>query len=111
MAEYTEKRRHVRYTCDIGVEIRTGNAGAGYWGTLADISSGGCYINTFSPLPLGTSVVLLIKTSGTEVNARGKVVSSHPGVGMGIEFQGFIAQHDEEQFNDLIGSLARAATA
>ena len=111
MPEYTEKRRHVRYTCDIGVEIRTGDTGAGYWGTLADICSGGCYINTFSPLPLGTSVVLLIKTSGDEVNARGKVVSSHPGVGMGIEFQEFVTQHDEAQFNHLIGSLARSATA
>jgi len=111
MPQYTEKRQHVRYAYDAGVEMRTENSGGGYWGTLADICLGGCYINTFSPLPTGTSVVLLIKTSEAEINANGTIVSSHPGVGMGIEFRGFVTEHDEAQLNNLIGSLARAATA
>ncbi|PYP83968.1 MAG: pilus assembly protein PilZ [Candidatus Angelobacter sp. Gp1-AA117] len=105
MPEYATQRRHARYNCDAGVEIRIDDARSGYWGTLTDISLGGCYINTFSPLPVGTAVVLLIKIDGQEINTKAKVVTSHPGVGMGLEFAEFLAQADEAHLQSLIGSL------
>jgi len=48
---FTERRSHVRYICDGGVEVRTEGSTTGFWGTLTDISLGGCYVQTFSPLP------------------------------------------------------------
>jgi len=105
MPEYTKERRHARYNCDAGVEIRTDDARAGYWGTLTDISLGGCYINTFSPLRVGTDVVLLIKIDGRDINTKAKVITSHPGVGMGLEFEEFISQGDEEHLRQLIVNL------
>ena|SRR5947209_10870799 len=111
MPDYAKHRKHARYNCDAGVEIRIGDAGAGYWGTLMDISLGGCYISTFSPLPAGTAVVLLIKVNGQEINSKAVVITSHPGVGMGLEFEQFITQGDETHLQALIESLSRAAIA
>jgi hypothetical protein len=109
--EFQEKRKHARYPCDLGVEVRTADAKTGYWGTLGDVSLGGCYVYTFSPLPAGTTVILVIKTSEAEIDASGKVVAFHPGVGMGIEFQGFINEGGESQFRTLLASMEKGAGA
>ncbi|HEV2987134.1 MAG TPA: PilZ domain-containing protein [Candidatus Angelobacter sp.] len=110
-AEFQERRRHSRFTCDLGVEVKTLDAKSGYWGTLGDISLGGCYIYTYSPLPSGADVALRIKTEGAEIAMVGKVVAFHPGVGMGIEFQGGSMEGAENNLKDLIGSLERKAAA
>ena len=109
MAEYVEKRKHVRYSCDVGAEVLTENAKSGYWGTVADISLVGCYVNTFSPLPAGTNVTLRIKTNQSELTLAGNVVTSHPGVGMGIQFVGYGSANDEVGLKSLVGLLAKGA--
>lgn len=109
-AQYPEKRRHQRYTCDLGVEVRVADAKTGYWGTLADICMGGCYVNTFSPLPLGTAVVLVLGSKNLQINIAGKVVTFHPGVGMGVQFAGFVQPNGEAQLKTLLDELALLAT-
>ncbi len=106
MAEFTEKRRYPRYTCDTGVRIHPEKSSGGYWGTVGDISLGGCYVFTFSPLPAGQTVVLAIKANDKEINVAGKTVSSHPGVGMGIAFQGFTQEDAEERLKGYVTHLA-----
>lgn len=106
MAEFTEKRRFPRYTCDTGVQIRVGESSGGFWGTLSDISRGGCYVYTFSPLPIGQTVGVGIKANGADITVTGKVVSSHPGVGMGISFDGFAQQDSEKNLNSYLTQLA-----
>jgi len=105
----SERRKYPRYACEVGVEIRTGDATSGYWGTLADICLGGCYVNTFSPLPAGTAVVLMIKSDAAQICVAGRTVTSHPGLGMGIEFSGFVESSDQSQLNSLIAKLANGA--
>lgn len=85
MPEYGEKRRHNRFTCDGGVEVRSEGT-RGFWGTLTDLSEGGCYITTFSPLASGTPVTFKIQVHGIEVCGDAHVASMHPGVGMGLKF-------------------------
>jgi hypothetical protein len=63
---------------------------------------GGCYVYTFSPLPSGSSVALKIKTNEADIEMAGRVVAFHPGVGMGIEFQG---GSGEGNLKTLIGTL------
>ena len=109
MPENVEKRKHQRYACDVGAEIRTENAKSGYWGTVADISLGGCYVNTFSPLPAGTNVTLRVKTNHAEITLSGKTVTSHPGVGMGIQFVGYANPDDEANLKSLVGLLSKGA--
>lgn len=104
--EYTERRRFPRYPCDTGVLIHLEEGNGGFWGTLSDISIGGCYIYTFSPLGVGQVVVLEIKASGKEINIAGKTVSSHPGVGMGVAFTQFRNADGEQILKSYIAHLA-----
>ena len=79
--EYKEKRRFPRFVCDTGVRVHPEIGNAGYWGTVGDISLGGCYVFTFSPLPAGQVVTLDIKAgdkvlfgkyAGTEIKLDGE---------------------------------------
>ncbi|HET9836811.1 MAG TPA: PilZ domain-containing protein [Candidatus Angelobacter sp.] len=104
--EFKEKRQHPRFPCDTGVRIHPESGNAGYWGTVGDISLGGCYVFTFSPLPAGQAVTLEIKANDKEIALAGKTVSSHPGVGMGIAFSGFTQEGAEEMLKKFIQHLA-----
>ena len=104
--QYAEKRRHPRYGCELGIEVRVADSETGYWGTIADICLGGCYVNTFSPLPAGTPVVLLIKNETSTIDITGKTITFHPGLGMGIEFLGFASPAAEAALRALIDDLA-----
>jgi c-di-GMP-binding flagellar brake protein YcgR len=53
---------------------------------LTELSLGGCYLKTNSPFPIGTHVVLSMKTNDLEVRAGGMVRVAHPEFGMGVEF-------------------------
>ena len=106
MTEYPEKRRDARYVCEGGVEVREAAAGArGFWGTMSDISLGGCYIQTFSPMKKGAEVNFLIKIEAIEIRGSGTVVAMHPGVGMGIVFS-HLAEPDRQRLDQLLRSLA-----
>ena len=59
--EFKARRRYPRYPCDTGVRIHPEKGNAGYWGTLSDISFGGCYVYTFSPLSVGQMITVVIK--------------------------------------------------
>lgn len=104
--EYNEKRQFPRYACDTGVLIHVEKGRGGFWGTLSDICLGGCYVYTFSPLPIGQSVELAIKANGKEITVSGKTVSSHPGVGMGISFTQFPNGESEASLKAYIDQLA-----
>jgi hypothetical protein len=105
-----ERRKHPRFSCDLGVEIRVaGSTTAGFWGTLADICLGGCYVSTFSPLPVGTAVVLVLKSHSLEISMSGTVVTAHPGVGMGVQFAG-VSTEGQAHLKSLLEELANAAS-
>jgi len=53
---------------------------------LTDLSLGGCYVETESPFPEHSGIVLCLKAEDMEVQADGMVRVMHPGFGMGIEF-------------------------
>jgi CheY-like chemotaxis protein len=58
---------------------------------LTDLSLGGCYVETESPFPERSAVILRLNAAGLvatglEVQVLGVVRVMHPGFGMGIEF-------------------------
>ena len=53
---------------------------------LTDLSLGGCYLDTASPFPLGTRIILSMKVAGVSFRAQGMVLVMHSELGMGIEF-------------------------
>ncbi len=53
---------------------------------LSDLSLGGCYLETNSPFPERTRIVLSMRIKQLQVQAEGVVRVMHPEVGMGVEF-------------------------
>ena len=53
---------------------------------LTDLSLGGCYLETASPFPVRTRIILSMKVVGVAFRADGVVLVMHPEQGMGIEF-------------------------
>ena len=105
-SEFNERRHHPRYPCDTGVQFYAEKATFGSWGTVSDISLSGCYVYTFAPLATGQIVTLIIEMRETEVDVCGRIVSSHPGVGMGVEFTHFIHEDGEERLKSYLAHLA-----
>ena len=53
---------------------------------MTDLSLGGCYVETASPFPERTHVLLILRAEGVELQAHGLVRVMHPSRGMGVEF-------------------------
>jgi hypothetical protein len=64
---------------------------------LTDLSLCGCYLETASPFPPRTRIILSMKVAGVNFRAEGLVLVMHSDIGMGIEF----SQATEPQRNDL----------
>jgi len=101
-----ELRAHERFSMSGGVEVRTSDkAEVGHWTILSDLSAGGCYVNTASPLGLNARPALLVRAGNNEIRTWAAVRTSHPGVGMGLEFTEMTAA-DRLRLDGLIQSLA-----
>jgi CheY-like chemotaxis protein len=72
---------------------------------LSDLSLGGCYVETESPFPERSGIILSLKAEGLEVHAEGLVRVMHPEFGMGIEFASGTAEQ-REQVENFINFLA-----
>ena len=84
MDDFLESRSVSRHTCLGGVQIlHNGSLG---WGRLGDISGGGCYIETVSPLPIGTMMQLRLTIAGNILDVSAKVAWTIPQAGMGVSF-------------------------
>src|SRR5215468_467414 len=101
----TVRRKHPRYPCTGGVELRQNEAGPPAWGNVSDISLTGCYVEAPSTLPMGSMVLFHLRTHNLEIKGRGVVKTSHHAVGMGIAFQHLSAE-DQQNLEFLIGTLA-----
>lgn len=63
---------------------------------LTDLSLGGCYVETESPFPERSRIVLCLKAGDMEVENEGIVRVMHPGFGMGVEFPSRTAEQREQ---------------
>ena len=64
---------------------------------LTDLSLGGCYLETGSPFPVRTRIILSMDVVGVQHRVGGVVLVMHPDVGMGVEF----TQSADQQRADL----------
>ncbi len=86
------KRKHLRFTCDGSADLTDGKKGR-IWGQLGDISLGGFYVSTYTPWAVDTEVRFKVEVDGKEINGVGVVSTSHPGVGMAVNFQELSKDH------------------
>jgi DNA-binding response OmpR family regulator len=68
---------------------------------LTDLSTGGCYVETESPFPERSEIVLNLQVAEVAVQASGTVRVMHPDFGMGIEF----ASRTSEQRGQVSGFI------
>jgi CheY-like chemotaxis protein len=98
-----DRRNLSRRTCCLGAEVFRTHSRAATRCTLIDISPGGCYIETIETFPAGTALDIMVRTQDLKLRVHGKVLSTHPGFGMGVEF-GLRTDEQRKQVQQLIAS-------
>ena len=99
------RRKAVRYICPGGAEVTPKRSGMALWCKLADISYTGCYIETPSPLPVGTQLSAKLTVDGVTIETPAEVRTAHTTVGMGLAF-GDMSDEDSQKLGQLIGRLS-----
>jgi hypothetical protein len=82
-----EKRRTPRYPFVASAELIDIKSQSQLSTRVSDISLYGCYFDTISPFPEGTSILLKIVRVLVFFEAQARVVYSQPNLGMGAEFE------------------------
>lgn len=99
-----ERRKHPRYRCQLSAEIHI-QGGPSFWGNLADLSVGGCYMEMPLPLETGTKLKMALWLGQDRVWAEGDVAHRTPGFGVGVRFTE-IAEADRERIRVYLDGLA-----
>jgi PilZ domain len=99
-----EMRKHPRFRCQNSIEVHV-EGGASFWGTVADLSLGGCYVEMPLPLQPGTKLKVGIWFGQNKVMAEAQVTHRTPGLGVGIRFVE-IADHDLDQVKRFLETLS-----
>jgi len=106
--EPAERRAAPRFGCKGSVQIRQPHTRFPLGAAVSDISLSGCYVELMTTLPVGTQVDLLLRVVEITVHCTAEVRTSHPGVGMGLEFRAMGAA-DKTALHQLINRLSGGA--
>ena len=101
------RRRDARYRVSGGAKIQEPGAPAGQWTMLHDISSGGCYVETTTPLRPGAHVDVAVHVGETQITAKGEVTVAHRQVGMGVRFSD-MTPLNRQRLESLVDELVRS---
>jgi len=91
-----DRRNLSRRACSLGAEVYRVDGRAPTRCTLVDISPGGCYVETAETFPIGTPLEMVVRTEDLRLAIHGKVLSTNPGFGMGIEFSLRTDEHRQQ---------------
>ena len=82
------RRRHDRFPVTVAVRYRIGQSPEQFTGELSEVSAGGAMLNTSTPLPLGTEVILEVTPPGSAapMTISSKVSYHTPSGGRGLKF-------------------------
>lgn len=84
-----DRRQYPRFRCAGNVQVSRGESPQHVWAKLADLSLGGCYIDTPVPEPVGTKLRLVLQLQDNKIATTGEVRSCVPALGMGVQFTSF----------------------
>lgn len=82
----TERRKVNRFALSASAEMVEPRTQTQLTGRASDLGMGGCYVDTLTPYPVGTSLVLTVKSENHAVRAKASVIYAHAGMGMGLAF-------------------------
>ena len=89
----TERRTEPRFPFTATAEIFEINTQTRVMGRIADLSAGGCYIDTIAPLAAGAVVRVSLKRDADEFVARAIVRYALASMGMGLTFTVIKPEH------------------
>jgi hypothetical protein len=101
-----DRRAHPRMKCSNSVEVHVGIQDTPIRARIADMSLGGCFVEMSNPLPKGSEMRLGIWVKETKLWAKGKVITSTPGYGIGVQFLE-MSEPDRAQLKQFLDSLVR----
>lgn len=90
-----ERRDHARIKVKVPLELHFEGSDTPFRCATSDLSLIGCYIETMFPFPVGTPLELKLQANATLL-ILGKVVTSDPQVGNGIQFTRMLPEDVEE---------------
>jgi hypothetical protein len=99
-----ERRKNPRYRCQLSTEIHIQN-GPSFWGNLADLSLGGCYVEMPLPIETGKKLKMALWLGEDRIWAQGEVAHRTPGFGVGVRFTE-VAEADRERLRVYLDALA-----
>jgi len=102
-----ERRDYARIKVKVPVELHFEDNDTPYRCSTADLSPLGCYIETMFPFPVDTPVELKLEANGTLL-ILGKIVTSDPQVGNGIQFVKMLPE-DIEQLRTFLDEIEKEA--
>jgi PilZ domain-containing protein len=100
----TELRTTPRFRSQNSIEVHV-NGGASFWGTVADLSLSGCYVEMPIPLEPGTQLKVGIWLGQTKAWAQAEVAHRTPGLGIGLNFLE-ISGADRDQIRRFLANLS-----
>ena len=90
-----QRREHPRVKVRVPVELNVEDSEFPIRGATADLSLGGCYIETMFPFAIGTTLELKLQVDGTLL-VLAKVVTCDRQVGNGMQFTKMLPEDVEE---------------
>lgn len=104
-AASAERRHYPRFALTVKAEVVELESGARIAGRVSDLGPGGCYVDTINPLPVGTTVKVLLTHAERTLESQAVVVYAHEGIGMGLAFVALEPVH-LEVLRDWMGELS-----
>jgi PilZ domain len=101
---WQKSRRWERHKISVVLALHDERATTPMRLTATDISASGCYVETISPLVIGTSLKVDLWIASEKLTTRSFVRTSDPGLGMGIEFIG-LKPEDQQRFQEYLKAL------
>ena len=81
-----ERRQHPRYSFTGTLEVFEPKSQTRIQGRTADLSEGGCYVDTICPFPAQTRLRVRITRAQGSFESQATVVYAVSGMGMGLQF-------------------------
>jgi PilZ domain len=88
-----DRRANPRYAFTATAEVVATDSSAKTKTRVRDLSQQGCYLDTETPLPLGTATNVRMTKASKSLEVQGRVVYVQPGKGMGLMFTAVKPEH------------------
>ncbi len=102
-----ELRRSQRVKCCLPAELQVEGSEVPVMGTVVNVSTGGCFVESGAFVSMGTHVQLTV-WDGQNVTVKGKVVRARPGAGWAIDFAD-MTKESREQIRNLVQTVQTRA--